>query len=220
MIYQHQEKWQPLVDLLAPLLASASDADFGRPIQGFRTGEGIWQGTFLALGLAYEHLGKTADAEAAYERVCRLPASGRDWTLNKMLVSVARLKRGHGDLASAQQYLARALDLATEFPDSYRRPYEADTAAEANSLTDQARREQKLGDLKQSADGLVRQSSQSPGAWYELGLIREAACDLEAARVAYARAAGLVRPGSGSFLEGRPSGAVATGCVARAAKTR
>jgi tetratricopeptide (TPR) repeat protein len=220
MIYERQRSWQPLADLLGPLVASASDSDFERQTQQRVRGGAVWQGTVLMLGQAYEQLGRTADAETAYERVGRLPAPRHDWTLNKTLVALARLKRGHGDLASAQQNLERALDLATEFPDSYRGPYEADTSAEAERLTDQARREERLGELQRSADALVHRSPHSAGAWYELGLSREAACDLEAARLAYARAAGLVRPGSGSFLEGRPSGAVATGCVARAPKTR
>lgn len=214
MIYQRQEAWQSLADLLGPLIASASEADFGRQTQQLSKGGGVWQGTVLMLGQAYEHLGRTVDAEATYERVCRLPAPSRDWTLNKTLVSLARLKRGRGDMTSAQRHLGRALDLATEFPDSYRRPYETDTAAEAISITDQARRELKLGELEESADALVRQSPQSPGAWYELGLAREALCDFGGARCAYTRAASRVRSGAGSFLEGRPTPDGGKGCEA------
>jgi tetratricopeptide (TPR) repeat protein len=212
MVYQSQEKWQPLADLLRPLLTSASDDDFARPIRGFQTGEGIWQGTFLALGLAYEHLGRTGDAESTYERICRLPAPTRDWTLNRMLVYLARLKRGDGDFPSAQEYLRRALDLATEYPVGYRRIYETDTDAEVQRLTRQARGAQTLGDLERSADALVRRWPRSPGAWYELGLARETRCDLGGARAAYARAASVVRPGAGSFLEGRPAPGAAKVC--------
>ena len=215
MIYQRQGEWRPLVDLLGPLFARASAADFGRQTQQVSNGGPIWQGTFLALGLAYEQLGSIADAEAVYERVSRLPSPSRDWTLNKMLVALSRLKRGHGDLVSAQQYVVRAIDLATEFDASYRRAYETDTAAEAGSVVDQARRELKLSDLQKTSDVLVEQLPQSPGAWYFLGLVREAACDLSGAKSAYAHAQSAVRRGAGSFLEGRPATDAARTCEPR-----
>lgn len=214
MIHQRAEQWQPLVDQLAPVLSSASDRDIAQTVRTLELGGAVWQGAFLALGLAYERLGKLADAEAVYERVARIQAPNRDWTLNKMLVALAHLKRGHGDLESAQQYLGRALDLATEFPDSYRRPYETDTAAEARSLVAQAHHEQNLGRFRESAEAQVRQAPLSAGAWFMLGLAQEAACDLQGARSAYANATRRVRPGAGSFLEGRPAPDVVEACGA------
>lgn len=205
MIYQHQEAWQPLVDLLGPLLASASDTDFGRQTQQRSTGGAVWQGTFLALGQAYDHLGKAAEAEATYERIGRIAAPRRDWTLNRALVYLARAKRAHGDFASALEAVRRALDLATEFDESFRREYELDTAAEADRTIDQARREGQLDALQTSVGDLVRRAPQSPGSWYLRGVTSEALCDIGRARSAYERTASLVRPGAGAFLAGRPA---------------
>ena len=215
MIYQHQEAWQPLVDLLGPLLASASDTDFGRPIQQLSRGGAVWQGTFLALGQAYDHLGKAAEAEATYERMGRIAAPRRDWTLNRALVYLARAKRAHGDFASALEAVRRALDLATEFDASFRREYELDTAAEAGRVIDQARRQGQLDALQTSVGDLVRQAPQSPGSWYLRGLTSEAACDIGGARSAYERTASLVQPGAGAFLAGRPADPAGGPCPPR-----
>lgn len=204
MIYQREEKWQPLADLLGPLLGTASDEDLGRTIQSLQSGGALWQGTFLALGQAYDHLGKVAEAEATYERIARIAAPRRDWTLNRALVYLARAKRAHGDFVSALEAVMRALDLATEFDASFRREYELDTAAEADRVIDQAHREGQLDTLQTSVDDLVRRAPQSPGSWYLRGLASEAACDLGRARPAYERAASLVRPGAGAFLAARP----------------
>lgn len=53
MIYQRRQQWRPLVDLLAPLLAAASDAEILRNIESVQRATGVWQGAFLALGEAY-----------------------------------------------------------------------------------------------------------------------------------------------------------------------
>lgn len=224
MIYQHEKNWQGLVDLLAPVLMTASDEELVRNIETLRAGGAVWQGTFLALGEAFDKLGRTAEAEAVYERVSRIAAPRRDWTLNRALVYLsaakrsrlrqgyggqARLRQGdsrqaHGDLAAALEAVRRALDLATEFDDSFRREYELDTAGEASRLIDQARRDGGSAALNTSLDELVRRSPESPGAWFLRGLASEAACDPVAARSHYDRAATLVRPGSGAFLKGRP----------------
>ena len=50
--------------LLAPLLATATDADLERQIRPIEVGGPVWQGTFLALGEAYEHLGRPQEAKA------------------------------------------------------------------------------------------------------------------------------------------------------------
>jgi tetratricopeptide (TPR) repeat protein len=204
MIYQRAEQWQPLADLLAPLLGIASDEDLGRPIQPRQLGGAVWQETFLALGNAYDHLGKAAEAEATYERIGRIAAPRRDWTLNRALVYLARAKRARGDLASALEAVSRALDLSTEFDASYRREYELDTAAEADRVIDQARREGQLFTLQASVDDLVRRAPESPASWYLRGVASEAACDLVRARAAYERATSLIRPGAGAFLAARP----------------
>jgi tetratricopeptide (TPR) repeat protein len=215
MIYQRQGKSQALVDLLAPLLRTASDQDIARNIESVQRGNGVWQGTFLALGEAYERLGKTADAEAAYERIARLEAPRRDWTLNRTLVNLARAKRAHGDIPAALEALRRALDLATEFDASYRRQYELDTAAEADRLVDQARRAGGLDTLRTSAEALVQRTPESPASWYLSGLASEASCDLARARSDFAKAASLVRPGTGAFLAGRPADPPKGACPAR-----
>lgn len=204
MLHQHDKQWQPLADVLEPILGSASDEDIARDVQPLVSGGAIWQGAFLALGDAYDHLGKAAEAERTYERVARIAKPRRDWTLNRALVYLARAKRAHGDLAAALESVGRALDLATTFDDSFRREYELDTAAEAGRLIGQAQRDGQLNTLQTSLEALVQRAPDSPGAWYLSGLAREAVCDAGGARSAYQRAATLVRPGAGAFLAGRP----------------
>jgi tetratricopeptide (TPR) repeat protein len=215
MIYQRQKKWQPLADALAPLVLTASDADLGRKIESVTGGGAVWQGTVLALGEAYENLNRPADAEAAYERMARLTAPRRDWTLNRALVYLARAKRGHGDFGSAIDALGRALDLATEFDASFRREYELDTAGEAGRLVDHARRAGQLATVRTAAAELVQRVPESPGAWYLRGLVNEASCDAGQARSDYDRARTLVRPGSGAFLAGRPIDPSGSPCAPR-----
>jgi tetratricopeptide (TPR) repeat protein len=205
MIHQHERQWQALVDLLGPLLMTAPDQDIERNVDSSQMGGAVWQEAFLPLGQAYHELGKPAEEEATYERVTRIAAPRRDWTLNRALVNLAAGKRAHGDTASAVEASRRALDLATEFDDSSRRTYELDTAAEAHRVVDQARREGRLDSLRAATEELVRRAPESPGAWYLRGLASEASCDLDRARSDYSRAASLVRPGTGAFLAGRPA---------------
>jgi tetratricopeptide (TPR) repeat protein len=204
MIHQHEKRWQAVVDQLAPLL-TASDQDIVRNIDASQLGGTIWQEALLPLGHAYEQLGRSADAEATYERVSRIEAPRRDWTLNRALVSLAGVKRARGDVTSALEAVRRALDIATELDASYRRTYELDTAAEAERVVEQARREGRLDTLRAGTEELVRRAPESPGAWYLRGLTGEAACDLDRARSDYGRTAALVRPGTGAFLAGRPA---------------
>ena len=215
MVYQRYEKWQPLVDVLAPVLRSASDGDIERNIGSLERGGALWQGTLLALGLAYEHLGKAADAEATYERLARIAAPQRDWTLNRGLVQLAKSNRAHGDFPAALEALRRALDLATEFDASFRRVYELDTAAEADRLVEQARGAGRLNTLDTSVEELVRRAPTSASSWYLHGLAREAACDLGRARSDYLRTAALLRPETGAFLAGRPAHPATGSCPSR-----
>lgn len=212
MIYQRRQQWRPLVDLLAPLLAAATDAEITRNIESVQRATGVWQGAFLALGEAYEKLGDTAGAEATYERLVRIGSPRRDWTLNRTLVYLARAKRSRGDFPEALDAVRRALDLATEFDPSFRREYELDTAGEATRLMDQARRDGRLVAVRASADELVRREPPSPGAWYLRGLASEASCDFGRARSDYSHASTLARPGSGAFLAGRPVAPAAGTC--------
>lgn len=214
MMYQRQGKWQPLADLLA-LVGTASDEDLARGIESLRFGGAIWQGTLLALGEAYERLGQHAAAEATYERLVRIGAPRRDWTLNRALVYLARSKRSHGDFPSALEAVRRALDLSTEFDASFRREYELDTAGEARRLIDQARRDGRFDPVRASIEDLIRRTPASPGSWFLRGLAHEAACDSGLARSDYAQAATLVRPGSGAFLAGRPIDPPPEPCPAR-----
>ena len=206
MIHQHEKQWQAVADLLGPLLINASDQEIVRRINSFDVVGPAWQEAFLTLGQAYHELGKAAEEEATYERVSRIAAPRRDWTLNRALVNVAAARRAHGDVAPALEPLRQALDVATELDVSYRRTYELDTAAEADRLVDQARREGRIDGLRAAADDLVRGAVESPGAWYLRGLANEASCDVDRARSDYGRAAALVGPGSGAFLAGRPAG--------------
>lgn len=204
MIYQLEKNWQGVVDLLAPVLMTASDEDVVRNVDTRRSGGAVWQGTFLALGEAFGNLGRAAEAEATYERVSRIAAPRRDWTLNRALVYLSAARRSRGDFTPALEAVRRALDLATEFDDSFRREYELDTAGEASRVIDQARRDGRLDSIRASLDEMQQRAPASPGAWYLRGLASEAACDSVAARSHYDRAAALVRPGSGAFLAGRP----------------
>lgn len=215
MIYQHEQTWQGLVDLLAPVLMTATDEQVVRNIETLRAGGAVWQGTFLALGEALGKLGRAAEAEAAYERVSRIAAPRRDWTLNRALVYLAAAKRNHGNVAPALEAVRRALDLATEFDDSFRREYELDTAAEAGRVIDQARRDGRMDELHTSLEELRRRLPESPAVWYLRGLASEATCDADAARSHYGRAAALVRPGSGAFLAGRPAEPAGGACPPR-----
>jgi tetratricopeptide (TPR) repeat protein len=216
MIYHREKNWQALADSLAPVLTTATDQDTARSVDSFRTGGGLWQEAFLILGEAYRHLGRPAEEEALYERVSRIAAPRRDWTLNRALVYLSAAKRTHGDFTTALESVRRALDLSTEFDDSHRREYELDTALEANRLIDQARRDGRLGAVRASLDEMVqRVGEKSPGAWFLRGLASEAACDLARARSDYGRAAALVTPGSGAFLAGRPAEPPRSGCPSR-----
>jgi tetratricopeptide (TPR) repeat protein len=188
---------------------------YGRHIDTSQLGGAIWQEALLPLGHAYEQLGRAADAEATYERVSRIEAPRRDWTLNRALVSLSGVKRAQGDVPSALEAVRRALDVATELDVSYRRTYELDTSAEAERVVDQARREGRAHTLRAGTDGLVLRAPDSPGAWYLRGLTSEAACDLAGARSDYGRASALVRPGSGAFLTGRPADPPRGGCPSR-----
>lgn len=205
MIFQRQTRWQAVVDQLAPVLGTASDADIARTVRVLQLGGGIWQEAYLSLGEAYDRLERTADAEATYERMARIAAPRRDWTLNRGLVYLARAKRSHADYEAAADAVGRALDLAATFDASFRQEYELDTAAEADRLVDQARRDGQLRRVQTAVEGLVARAPQSIGAWFLTGLVGEAACDREGARSAYARAAREARPGAGAFLTGRPA---------------
>lgn len=205
MIFQRQTKWQDVVDELAPVLGTASDVDIARTVRSLQLGGAVWQGAYLALGEAYAGLGQAAEAEAAYERMARIVAPRRDWTLNRGLVYLARAKRYHADYEAATDAIGRALDLATTFDASFRREYELDTAAEADRLVDQARNDGQLRQLQTAVAGLVARAPQSVGAWFLTGLASEASCDREGARSAYVRAAREARPGAGAFLAGRPA---------------
>jgi tetratricopeptide (TPR) repeat protein len=204
MLYQRLKQWRPLVDLLGPLLTTASDAEIVRNIESVQRASGVWQGAFLALGEAHEQLRESAAAEATYERLVRIGAARRDWTLNRALVYLARSKRSHGDFSSALEAVRRALDLATEFDASFRREYELDTAGEAARMIEQARGDGRLAAVRTSIEEMVRRTPDSPAAFFLRGLTSEAACDLGSARSDYGRASSLVRPGSGAFLVGRP----------------
>lgn len=98
---------------------------------------------------------------------------------------------------------------------SHRRQYELDTAAEAERVIDQARRDARLETLRAPLDDLIRRAPGSPGAWYLRGLAREASCDAGGARSDFARAAALVKPGTGAFLAGRPAEPPRGPCPAR-----
>lgn len=205
MIFQRQEKWQAVVEELAPVLTNASDAEIAGTVRHLQLGGAIWQGAYLALGEAYDRLGDAAASEAAYERMARIVAPRRDWTLNRGLVYLARAKRTRADYNGAAEALTRALDLATTFDASFRQEYELDTAAEADRLVEQARTSSQLARLQMAAADLTGRASQSPGAWFLTGLAAEASCDFESARTAYSRAAQATRPGTGAFLSGRPA---------------
>jgi tetratricopeptide (TPR) repeat protein len=214
MIHQHEKNWHGVVELLAPLMTAPDDV-IARNVDSSQIGGAIWQEAFVALGEAYRQLGRTADAEASYERVARIAAPRRDWTLNRALVSLAAARRARGDYAAALEAESRALDVATELDPSYRRTFELDTAAEADRVIDQARAAQRLAAVDAAVGELLRRTPESPGAWYLRGLASEAACDPAAARSHYARAAALVRPGTGAFLAGRPAEPARGPCPAR-----
>lgn len=205
MIFQRQARWQAVVGQLAPVLETASDVDIARTVRSLQLGGAIWQEAYLALGEAYDRLERTADAEATYERMARITAPRRDWTLNRGLVYLARAKRSHADYEAAVDAVGRALDLATTFDASFRQEYERDTAAEADRLVDRAWRDGQLRRVQTAVDGLVARAQSSPGAWFLKGLTGEASCDREGARSAYVRASREVRPGAGAFLIGRPA---------------
>jgi tetratricopeptide (TPR) repeat protein len=205
MIFQRQQQWQAVVNELAPVLETATDADIARTVRYLQLGGAIWQEAFLTLGEAYEGLGRVADAGATYERMARIVEPRRDWTLNRGLVYLARAKRSHADYEAAADAVGRALDLAATFDASFRQEYELDTAAEAERLVDQASRDGQLRRVQTAAEGLVARGPQSLGAWFLTGLVAEAACDREGARSAYVRAAREARPGAGAFLTGRPA---------------
>ena len=204
MIHRHERNWQAVADLLAPLL-TASDEVIARNVDSSQIGGAVWQEAFLPLGQAFRNLGRPAEEEATYERVSRIAAPRRDWTLNRALVNLAGARRARGDVPSALEAVRRALDLATEFDASFRREYELATAAEADRVVDQARLAGRLDALRAGAEELVRRAPESPGSWYLRGLASEASCDLDRARSDYARTAALLRPGTGAFLAGRPS---------------
>lgn len=215
MVHQRDAQWPLLQKLLAPLLESASDLDLKRPIRPRDPGGAVWQGTFLALGEAYEHLGRPRDAKATYERLARIVGPRRDWTLNRALVSLAVARSGDGEIALAVDAVVRALDLSTEFDTSYRARFELDTAAEAVRIVDTVSATGRLDALETSADELTRRLATSPGAWFVRGLISEARCDTVRARSDYARAAELVPAGAGAFLAGRPADSSKTPCRQR-----
>jgi tetratricopeptide (TPR) repeat protein len=214
MIHQHEKNWQGVLDLLAPLMTAPDDV-IARNVDTSQIGGTVWQEAFVALGEAYRQLGRAAEAEASYDRVARIAAPRRDWTLNRALVFLAAAKRARGDYPSALEAARRALDVATEFDASYRQKFELDTAAEADRLIDQARREKRLDALNAPLEEMVRRTPESPGAWYLHGLASEASCDVAKARADYGRAAALVRPGTGAFLAGRPADPARGPCPAR-----
>ena len=204
LVSQRTQRWQAIVDLMSPIVGAASDADLKRPVRASDPGGALWQGTLLALGDAYERLGDRTAAEATFERVSRVEAPRRDWTFNRSLVSLARLRRERGDRVAAADPVARALDVSTEFEAAYRQRFELDTAAEVERLVDDARVANELPALDAAVEAMTRRAPPSGGAWFVRGVISEARCDVDRARAAYAQAAHLVRAGSGAFLMGRP----------------
>jgi tetratricopeptide (TPR) repeat protein len=204
-IYQRQARWEALVELLAPILRTASDAQIAGTVRSLQLGGAVWQEAYLPLGEAYERLGRTAEAEATYDRMARIVTPRRDWTLNRGLVYLARIQRSSADYDTAAEMVIRALDLATAFDAPHRREYELDTAAEAERLIEQVRHAGPLSALRAAMDARVAQTPQSPAAWFLRGLVLEASCDPVGARSSYARATETVRPGAGAFLTGRPA---------------
>ena len=215
MLLQRRERWAGVVDRLGPLLHEATDADFQRPIQALRRGGPVWQGGFLALGIAYERLGERGPAEATYARIGGLRHPTRDWTLNRTLVALARLREDHGDLANAADAVARALDIASEVDVAERRNYESFTAGDADRLVETARRSGRLPELARLTTELTQRSAASAGAWYVSGLVREAACDLGAARTAYAHARTLLPADAGSHVNARLTPGAGATCQER-----
>lgn len=204
LVDQRTARWQAIVELMTPLVTTANDQDLKRPVRASDPGGALWQGTLLAVGDAYERLGNRAAAEATYDRFSRVGAPRRDWTLNRALVSLARLQRERGDLLTAANGIVRALDLATAFEPASRRTFELDTAGEAERLVEAARAANTLRELDAAVEAQTRRAPQSAGAWLVRGIISEALCDTQRARSAYAQAAQLLRAGTGAFLEGRP----------------
>ena len=211
MIYRRQENWPEVIAALAMPFGGASDDDLRRSIQPLERGGPAWQGTFLALGEAYERLGRRAEAEATYQRIAGLRGAQHDWTMNRALAYLSRLESERGDLEAALRHLAQALDLAESLEQS-RADYETDTATRADHLIMAAVARGTLADLMRTAEALTRPSDRSSGAWYLRGLVAEARCDLPQAETAYARARSLAPPNAGSFLTGRPSEARRRAC--------
>ena len=214
MIYQRTGQWQSLVDVLAPALSDASDDELARPVQTADPGGALWQGTLLALGEAYEHLGDAANARTAYARLARIAAPRHDWTVNRGLVKFASFERLGGNLHSSAVAIVRALDLAAEFDSSFRSTYELDTAAEAARLVARAEETGRARELAADADQLTQSSTGQCRclvfARTHGGIdVRPTSC----ARDDCARH--VVRSGSGAYLTGRPAVPVNPQCVAR-----
>jgi tetratricopeptide (TPR) repeat protein len=212
MIDLRQERWQALVDVLGPALHGASDDDLGKPIQPLQRGGSVWQGSLLSLGIGYEHLGRTTEAEAVYARAARLASPRRDWTLNRTLVNLARLQMARGDVLDAAGHLTRALDLASELEPPARREYELNTVGHIDDLLRLGQAQGLLPDLLRAAARAVEAHPEDGGAWYVSGRVQEASCDLGAARASYARSSTLMRQGAGAFLAGRPSATAESTC--------
>lgn len=206
------QQWADVVAHLSGLLMSATDAEIARTVRHLQLGGGIWQEAFLSLGEALERLGRAAEAEAAYARMAAITQPRRDWTLNRGLVSLARLASDRGDFERAAEVVTRALALSAGFDVSHRETYERDTAAAVEQLVRAAGAADQLPGVRAQMEERARASS-SAAAWYVAAVAAAAMCDDSSATAAVARARGLAPPGTAAYLtEALP---VMPGCASR-----
>lgn len=206
VLHQQQGECTAVVSLLSVPFASAGDADFARPVQLLEPGGAIWQGAFLVLGEAYEQLGRVRDAETVYDRVSRLPAPRRDWTFNRVLVALARVRAARGQVEGAAWPLADALDLTETLDPPVRARFERDTAAAIDELARALQRPERVAErvaIERAAAAQVGAHPASAGAWFVLGALADGRCDRAAARDAFTRALRLVPAGAGAHVAAR-----------------
>ena len=201
LIAERDGAWATIIQELADVFATATERDLAEPVQLLEPGGARWQGAFLLLADAYDHLQRAGDAEAVYARLAQIELPHVDWTWNRTLVGLARHRATRGAFGDALEPLARALDATSALDPDDRRRFELDTAATVDGIVKQS---VAAGRFDAVAAAEARLLATSAGTLFVRGVVAEQRCDWTAARDAYAAASRALGGRGGAHLAGRP----------------
>ena len=163
-LYYLKEDWQGTVNIIAPVVSTASDSVLIEP---------KWRESLLILANSLRSLGRPEEADQVYWRLIGLDPDARDWIMHFALIAAGGVEVGRTEFGAAAVHFVGAYDITVGLPEDYRDAYEERAWQVLSMLVNQVVKSQRLDELTRQTQRLVDEFPESPGWRVLLGLLYE-----------------------------------------------